>query len=143
MRLEKIGRLELVYTDMDVEFPHAEGGQVYGILTGTLDAGSLRGSIHATNLARHRPDNVFTPALRGILSTPEGTKVFFTMDGLSVPDAKANPPRRIVTTGITLFSPEERFRPWNESYLLAELVGGAVGASWGVVGDLYRCVSEL
>ena len=143
MRLERIGTLELVYTDVDEEWPFPEGGQVYGILTGRLEVDGLRGAIHATNLARQRPDGAFTPRLRGILSTPEGSKLFFTMDGISIKDAKASPPRRVVTTGITLWSSEARLKSWNETYLIAETVGQAIGASWGVAGEVYRCVSEL
>lgn len=143
MKIENIGRLELTYTDIDVELPYSEGGQVYGILTGSLEAGSLRGSIHATNLARQRPDGAYTPTLRGVLSTPEEVKVFFTMDGISIKDAKANPPRRIVTSGITLWSADSRYRSWNEVYLVAEMEGRALGQSWGVVGNLYRCIPEL
>lgn len=143
MRLERIGTLELIYTDVDQEWPFPEGGQVYGILTGRLEAEGLRGTIHATNLAHQRPDGAFTPTLRGILSTPDGSKLFFTMDGISIKDAKANPPRRMVTTGITLWSPDPKLQSWNEAYLVAETVGGAMGTSWGVSGNLYRCVFEL
>lgn len=143
MRLERIGSLELVYTEVDEEWAFPDGGQVYGILTGRLEADGLGGTIHATNLARQRPDGAFTPTLRGILSTPEGGKLFFTMDGISIKDATASPPRRIVTTGITLWSSDPRFRSWNETYLVAETIGRAIGTSWGVSGDLYRCVSEL
>ncbi|MGA7923417.1 MAG: hypothetical protein WCA77_05520 [Thermoplasmata archaeon] len=143
MRLERIGRIELVYTDVDEEWAFPDGGQVYGILTGRLEAEGLCGTLHATNLARQRPDGAFTPRLRGVLSTPEGSKLYFTMDGISVKDAKANPPRRIVTTGITLWSSDPGFRSWNETYLIAETVGTAMGTRWGVSGDLYKCVSEL
>lgn len=143
MRLERVGTMELVYTEVDEEWAYPDGGQVYGILTGRLEAEGLRGTIHATNLARQRPDGGFTPTLRGILSTPEGSKLFLTMDGISISDGTASPPRRIVTTGITLWSSDPRLRSWNESYLVAETVGRAMGKSWGVSGDLYRCVSEL
>ena len=143
MRLEKVGRIELIYTAVDEETPYPEGGQVYGILTGTLDAGGLRGAIHATNFARLRPDGVFLPTLRGILTTPEGPRLMFTMDGLSIRDPHAKAPRRLVTTGITLWNADPKFREWNESYLVAELEGGPMKDSWGVFGPLYRCVSEL
>ncbi|MGI0129124.1 MAG: hypothetical protein ACREEC_03075 [Thermoplasmata archaeon] len=143
MRLEKLGKVELTYTDVDDELPYEEGGQVYGILTGTLEAGELRGTIHATNLARQRPDRAFTPTLRGVLTTPEGARLFFTMDGISIKDAQASSPRRIVTTGITFWTPDPRFRQWNDVYALAEMEGRAMGTSWGVVGSLYRCVPEL
>jgi hypothetical protein len=92
MRLDKLGKLELTYTDVDEELPFAQGGQVYGILTGTLEAGDLRGTLHTTNLARQRPDGAFTPTLRGILTTPEGVKIFFALDGLSIKDSKSAPP---------------------------------------------------
>lgn len=142
MRLERIGALELVYTDIDEEWAFPEGGQVYSILIGRLEAEGLRGTLHVTNLARQRPDGAFTPTLRGNLSTPEGSKLFFTVDGSSIKDARASPPRRIVTTGITVWSSDPKFRTWNETYLVAETVGRAIGTSWGVSGALYRCVSE-
>ncbi len=143
MRLERIGKLELSYTDIDEEFPFAEGGQVYGILTGTLEAGDLRGTLHATNLARQRSDGGFTPTLRGILTTPEGVKVFFTMDGLSIKDPRAEPPRRMVTAGITFWSAEPKLRSWNEVFAVAELEGRKMGASWGVIGQLCKCSPEI
>ena len=143
MRLEKIGTLELAYTEIDQEWPFSEGGQVYGILTGRLEAEGLRGTIHATNLARQRPDGAFTPTLRGILTTSQGSTLFFTMDGISIKDSKASPARRIVTTGITLWSSDPTLRAWNDTYLVAETIGRAIGTGWGVSGDLYRCVSEL
>lgn len=142
MKLEKTGRLELTYTEIDEEFPYAEGGQVYGLLTGNLEADGLRGTVHATNLARQRPDGGFTPTLRGILTTHEGEKMFFTMDGISIKDPSAHPARRIVTCGITLWSAHARLRPWTETYLLAELEGRAMGKSWGVAGHLFKCLSE-
>ena len=143
MRLDRIGQLELVYTDIDEEWPFAEGGQVYGILTGQFEAGELRGTLHATNLARQRPDGGFTPKLRGILTTPQGSRLFLTMDGISIKDEKANPPRRIVTMGITLWTADPKLRPWNDTYLVAETIGGRMGKSWGVSGTLYQCVPEL
>jgi hypothetical protein len=143
MRLEGIGQLQLTYTDIDEEFPFADGGQVYGIMTGTLEAGDLRGNLHATNLARQRPDGSFTPTLRGILETPEGVKVFFTMDGLSIKDPKAAPPRRLVTVAITFWSADAKLRPWNDLLAVAELEGRRMGDSWGVSGRLFKCVPEL
>jgi hypothetical protein len=143
MRLEKIGAIELTYTDIDEELPFAEGGQLYGILTGKLEAGALRGTLHTTNLARQRPDGAFTPKLRGILTTPEGATVFLTLDGISIRDPASNPPRRIVTVGITFWTAEERLRAWNEVFAVAELEGRAVGKSWGVTGNLLKCVSEI
>jgi hypothetical protein len=143
MRLERVGRIELKYTDIDEEFPYSDGGQVYGILTGRIDAGELSGTLHTTNLARQRPDGGFTPNLRGLLTTSQGTKMFFTMDGLSIRDPKVSPPRRIVVTGITLWSADPKLRSWNDAYLIAELEGQAMGDTWGVVGQLYRCVPQL
>ncbi|MDG6983463.1 MAG: hypothetical protein JRN28_02780 [Nitrososphaerota archaeon] len=143
MKLEKVGRLELTYTDMDEELSYQDGGQVYGILTGKLEAGELEGTLHTTNLARQRPDGVFTPTLRGLLTTSQGAKLFFTMDGLSLRDPKANPPRRQVVAGITFWTADPKFRSWNDVYLVAELEGRAVGNAWGVVGNLYQCIPEL
>ena len=55
MKLHKIGRVELIYSDVDAEAEYPESGQVYGILTGSLEAGKLRGTLHATNVGRQRP----------------------------------------------------------------------------------------
>ncbi len=143
MRLEKVGQIELVYTETDDEIPFAEGGLVYGILTGKVDARGLQGTLHATNLARQRPDEAFTPTLRGVVTTTTGAKAYFTMDGISVRDPAAQPPRRIVTVGLTFWSPNPVLKAWNDIYAVAELVGRAVGDSWGVAGPLYRCVTEI
>jgi hypothetical protein len=143
MRLEKVGRLELTYTDIDQEFPFAEGGQVYGILNGTLEAGDLRGTLHATNLAHQRPDGAFTPKLRGLLATSEGVPVFFTMDGLSIKDSKAVPARRIVSVALTFWSSDPKLRAWNEVFAVAELEGRAIGQTWGVSGPVFKCVPEI
>ncbi|MDE1822000.1 MAG: hypothetical protein KGJ23_12510 [Euryarchaeota archaeon] len=143
MKLEKIGSLELIYADVDEELEYEEGGIMYGTLRGKMDAGSLKGSMHATNHARLRPDGTFLPTLRGILTSAKGSRSFFTMDGISVRDPKADPPRRIVTTGLTFWSPDEELRPWNNVYLVAELKGGKMGESWGVAGAVFRCVPEL
>jgi hypothetical protein len=143
MKLEKIGKLELTYTEVDDGLQFSEGGLVYGILTGTMESGDLQGSLHATNLARQRPDGVFTPTLRGVLTTPEGGKVFFTMDGLSVRDPKAQPPRRIVTVGITFWTVEPKLQAWNEVFAVAEMEGRAIGQSWGIRGPLYKCIPEV
>ena len=143
MKLEKVGTLELTYTDVDEELPYPDGGQAYGILTGRLEAGELEGTLHTTNMARQRPDGVFTPTLRGLLTTSQGAKLFFTMDGLSVRDPKASPPRRLVVSGITLWTTDPKLRSWNDAYLVAELEGRPMGETWGVVGNLYRCIPEL
>lgn|SRR5487761_107208 len=70
MGLERIGRMELVDTDVDQEWAFPEGSEVYGILTGQLEAEGLRGALHVTNFARPRPDGAFTPTVQGVLSTP-------------------------------------------------------------------------
>jgi hypothetical protein len=143
MRLEKLGKIELTYTDVDDELTYAEGGHVYGILKGTLEAGDLSGTLHVTNITRQRPDGAFTPTLRGMLTTPEGAKVFVTIDGISILDPTAKPPRRIVTAGISFWTPESRLHHWNDTYLVAEMVGRSTGKSWGVAGTVHRCIPEL
>ena len=143
MRVEKVGTIELVYTDIDEELPSQDGGHVYGILTGKLEAGDLRGTLHATNLARQRPDGVFTPALRGLLTTAEGARAFFTMDGLSIRDSSRTPPRRIVTTSMFFWSVDPKLRPWNDAFVVAEMEGRAMGESWGVSGNLFKCIAEV
>lgn len=143
MRLERIGTLELVYTDIDEEVPFDKGGRVYGILTGKIAAGELTGTLHATNLAQHRVDGAFTPTLRGIITMSGGSKVFFAMDGLSIRDASVQPPRRVVTASLTFWSPEAALRSWNEAFVVTEMEGKPVGNSWGVAGPVFRCVPEI
>lgn len=143
MRLERVGRLELVYTEVDEAWPFSEGGLVYGIMTGRLEAEGLQGTLHATNLARQRPDGSFTPALRGVLTTADGSKLFFTMDGVSIRAGSVESPRRVVTAAITLWTSDLRYREWTERLLVAETEGRALGDTWGISGDLYRCESGL
>ncbi|MGI0132526.1 MAG: hypothetical protein ACREDK_05470, partial [Thermoplasmata archaeon] len=81
--------------------------------------------------------------LRGLVTTPEGIKVFFAMDGLSIKETRRGSSRRRVTAGITFWTADPRLRRWNDEYIVTEMEGRAMGDSWGVVGSLYRCVAEL
>ena len=76
MKLQKIGRVELIYSDVAAEAEYPEGDQVHGILTGSLEAGKLRGTLHATDVVRQRPDESFVPALRGVLDAEKSAQLF-------------------------------------------------------------------
>ena len=143
MKLKKIGRVELIYSDVDVEAEYPEGGQVYGILTGSLEAGKLRGTLHATNVGRQRPDESFVPALRGVLTTEKGAQLFFHHGSRIDKKRKYKAYQKNRDNGHTLWTADPSLRSWNDAYLLAEMDGGAMGQSWDITGSLHLCVPEI
>ena len=58
-----------------MELDQPGGIQFYGVMEGKLDGVRLSGSLHLTNLARRRPDNVNLPTLRGQLTTHDGVRI--------------------------------------------------------------------
>ena len=95
-----------------------------------------------TNLAPHRTDGEFTPKLRGTLTTEDGTKMFVTMDGISILEPGTHPPVRVGLVALTFRSADAKLRAWNRIFAVAEYRGKSIGDGWWLVGTVYRCVPE-
>jgi hypothetical protein len=139
VKLTQIGTLSLVYGPASGELGFDREGQLYGRLRGELVGEELSGSLDLTNTAQFRTDGVLTPTLRGLLTTPDGVRLYATLDGLSIPDEASGKNRRIVMTAMTLRTGDERYQRWNSILLLFEGRGAPTNDSWGIVGAVFRC----
>lgn len=82
MELVPLADLRLRYTALQsIDF--APGGQLYGVMEGSLMGERLSGDVHLTNLAARRPDDVNMPILRGVLTTHDGASVWIELDGVA------------------------------------------------------------
>lgn len=75
MELVELSDVELTYVTLE-SVDYDAGGQLYGTMEGTLRGERLSGSLHLTNLASRRTDDVNLPTLRGTLDADDGALRF-------------------------------------------------------------------
>jgi hypothetical protein len=131
---------ELRYTSLE-PIAYEPGGQIYGTMEGEIRGEGLRGSLHLTNLAEMRPDNVNCPTLRGLLTTEDGAKVFVELDGLA--NLRPSDNARVFVTALRFRTGDERYRWLNGFVGLTEgiLDRVAVGGVARIRG--YRCDATI
>ena len=139
MKLERVGSLTLRYGSSEGHSGHEGDGQYRGRLLGTLEGDELSGELDLTNRGQFRADGILTPTLRGLLTTPDGARLYATLDGLSLPDDGAGEDRRIVLTAMTLRTGDDRYKKWNSVLFLFEGRGGPDSETWAMRGSLFRC----
>jgi hypothetical protein len=139
MHLDTLGTLELKYV-RNSEVKYESSSQVYGDLEGRIEGPDLKGNLRLTNLATSRPDVVYLPTLRGVLTTPDGAMLFVTMDGLSIVDEGTDPPVRVGLVALTFRAGDPKLSRWNSVLAVAEYHGKTIGETWGLVGTVYQCV---
>lgn len=142
MEWRPVGSLTLKYGPDDelVEYDDSGGGQVYGILEGRLELGSLGGAVHLTNTAPRRTDGIFEPTLRGVWRLPDGARAFLRMDGISIPDPRRGKNHRIVLSTLRVRARHLADRTWNAAFLLHDGRGGPGEGGWQVVGPVLQAI---
>lgn len=88
MKLKPLCRLDMTYTHLSTL--SLAGGEVhmYGVLEGSVTGDWLSGTVAASNYPVGRPDGVFVPDLRGVITTPEGALLEVSMQGYGVREAE-------------------------------------------------------
>jgi hypothetical protein len=131
MNLVNLGSMELKYVSLSM-IDHVAGGQIYGVMEGSVYGERLNGTLSLTNLAQRRPDNVNLPALRGTLSTDDGATVWVELDGIAM--LRASDSARIFVTTCRFLTSDDR-------YLWLNTVLGAVEGVLDqvAVGGFARC----
>jgi hypothetical protein len=116
-----------------------EGGEsiVFGMPTGEVRGERLRGSIRAVNHGRFRADGVNLPDTRGVITTPEGTRIYFEMRGYAIPEAGGLP--IVVTASIVFRSDADEERWLNRVFGVAEAI---FESTESVTYRVYECVAE-
>lgn len=106
MRLSPLCDFEFRYTWTEfVDF--GAGGNFVGTLDGLARGDRLNGTLKLVNAPPKRPDNVNCPAIRGILTTGDGARVYLEMNGIAL--LRAEDKARVFTTSLGLRSGDPRY----------------------------------
>jgi hypothetical protein len=117
MKLDPLCEMEMHYTWLEyVDF--GVGGQYVGTLEGTVKGERLAGTLKSVNVPAKRPDNVNCPALRGVISTDDGAKIYVEFNGIALlrPEDKA----RVFTTSLMLRTGDARYGWVNDTIGVVE-----------------------
>jgi hypothetical protein len=140
VKLAKLCSLELRYTALN-SVDYDPGGQLYGTMEGRAVGDRLSGSLHLTNLAVRRADNVNLPTLRGLLTTDDGTAVWLELDGIATLRASDN--ARVFVTSCRFRAGDPAYR-WLDT--VVAVVEGALDrvAVGGIArAEVYTCEPTL
>lgn len=136
MQLALLFEGELRYTSLE-SLAYEAGGQLYGTLEGEVQGEGLRGTLHLTNLAPRRPDNVNCPTLRGLLTTNDGATAFVELDGLA--NLRPADNARVFATSLTFRTGDSRYA-WLNTFLgVVEGVLDTVAVGGLARIRAYRC----
>jgi hypothetical protein len=140
MDVSELAAVELTYTALEA-LDYSSGGQLYGMMEGSLVGDRLSGTLRLTNLAPRRPDNVNLPTLRGVLTTEDGARVWVELDGLATlrPEDSA----RVFITTCRFRTGDERYGWMNTLFAVLEGVLDSVGVGGVARGRLFACHATL
>jgi hypothetical protein len=124
MRLEPLCTITMRYTSGCWHQPYGRTlesaqecvgfGQGEGAVTGDIEGGAMW-----ANYPRRREDGVWTPNVRGVLTTDAGKSLLLSIHGLSVAE-QAPGHRRAVTARVELTSEDVEYRWLNTCFLVGE-----------------------
>jgi len=143
VRLEPFGRISLRYDLGSWHRPYGHGdegseGLGFGQGRGTI-AGELSGQVAWANYPHRREDGVWTPNLRGVVTTDAGDEVLISIHGQSVEE---RPParRRAIIARIELTTDAEPLRWLNTCFLVGEGEIDEEREEWWL--DAFVCINE-
>ncbi|HEY7793970.1 MAG TPA: hypothetical protein VIA10_08200, partial [Gaiellaceae bacterium] len=111
----------------------------FGWGDGTVSGDLLRGGVRWANFPRRREDGVWTPNLRGVITTRDGGDLLVSIHGQSV-DEDTPAARRAILARIELTTEAEAFRWLNTCFVVGEREIDEERAEWWL--DAYVCVNE-
>jgi hypothetical protein len=140
MRLESFCKISMRYREASWHRPFGgEEGLGFGQGDGTV-SGELEGAATWANNPRRREDGVWTPDLRGVITTPDGAEVLLSIHGQSV-EEDAPGQRRAILARLELTTEAEAYRWLNTCFLVGEGEIDEERENWWL--DVYVCVNEL
>ncbi len=140
MRTEKLADVELTYRSIEL-LSYEPGGQIYGTMEGRVDGRRLSGTLHLTNLAERRVDNVNLPTLRGTLKTDDGAVIWVEMDGLA--KLRAADGARVFITTFRCRSGDKRYAWVNTLVGVLDGVLDQVAVGGRARAELFECHSTV
>lgn len=144
MRIEPLCKITMHYSRASWHQPYGgraeqgEGALGFGYGEGDV-TGDIEGTLIWANYPRRREDGVWTPNLRGFLTTRDGKDVLISIHGQSV-DEQAPGRRRAVTARIELTTEVESYRWLNTCFVVGEGEIDEVREEWWLT--TYVCVNE-
>ena len=136
MELSELATVELVYGTLQT-LDFGNGGQLYGTMEGALTGDRLSGTLHLTNLAPRRADNVNLPTLRGLLTTQDGAQVWVELDGVAT--LRQADGARVFVTSMRFRTGDERYAWLNSVFAVLEGVLDNVQVGGRARGRLLEC----
>ena len=140
MRLESFCKITMQYQEASWHRPYAGDEALgFGQGDGTI-SGEIEGAVTWANYPRRREDGVWTPNLRGVITTQSGEEVLLSIHGQSVEE---DPPgqRRAILARLELTTEAESYRWLNTCFLVGEGEIDEERENWWL--DAYVCVNEL
>ena len=103
-------------------------------------SGELGGTVAWANYPRRREDGVWTPNLRGTVTTAAGDEILVSIHGQSV-DENAPGNRRAILARVELTTEAEPWRWLNTCFLVGEGEIDEERENWWL--DVFVCVNEV
>lgn len=140
MRLEPLCQLTLRYKTGSWHRPYdrAEEGLGFGQGEGEV-VGEIEGTLAWANYPRRREDGVWTPNLRGVITTRAGDEILVAIHGQSVEES-ASGHRRAILARIELTTEVEPYRWLNTCFLIGEGEIDEEREVWWL--HTYVCINE-
>jgi hypothetical protein len=144
MRLEPLCKLTMRYTQESWHRPYGravgqgEEGLGFGGGVGEV-AGEFEGALVWANYPRRREDGVWTPNLRGVITTREGEEILVAIHGQSI-DENAAGHHRAILARVELTTEEGSYRWLNTSFVIGEGEIDEEREVWWLL--TYVCVNE-
>jgi hypothetical protein len=104
-------------------------------------SGELESTISWANYPRRRQDGVWTPNLRGMIRTGDGSELLLSIHGHSVQEAAGDVHRRAILARVELTSEAEPYRWLNTCFLVGEGEIDEDSEEWWL--DAFVCVNEV
>lgn len=124
MRLETFVNVRMRYTSGSWHRPYKHGSEPaeeaigFGQGVGEL-SGEVEGSLVWANFPRRRQDGVWTPNLRGCITTRQGDEILISIRGQSILE-KGLGQRRAILARVELTTESEPYRWLNTCFLIGE-----------------------
>jgi len=142
MRLEPLCRLSMRYTEGAWIRPFGTvEGAGFGSGEGEVSGPVLRGTLRWANAPRRREDGVWTPNLRGVITTEDRAEILTSLRGQSVQEATTGGGLRAILTRVELLSEDERYRWLNTTFIVGEGEIDEETEAWWV--QAYACINEV
>ncbi len=141
MRIEPLFRLSMQYVEGTWlrPFGGAEGAG-FGTGQGTVWGDVVQGTARWANYPRRREDGVWTPNLRGVITTKDAADILVSIHGQSVEQATEDGVRRAILARLELLTEHEAYLWLNTSFVVGEGEIDEETEEWWI--EAYVCVNE-